>query len=201
MFDKFKKLLNCDRDSESYDSINDMRRVYSRTKTFDGNAFSLKNDRAGFAITFEIMLTVLLVVTFMTNTVFFTTLYETQRYFADVTSSTCTMVARYGGNDSAAYKVQVANGGDIMQNAQAQLNQINGSSKFEPHIYVSKQVGTTAKSGGSCKEGYVQVILEYKLNQNSLGPWSFLSSYGLLGRECVQTFEIPSLVQKGKLIA
>ena len=67
----------------------------------------LDEEREGFAISFEIMMTMFMVALVVSVTVYFAQVFQLERYFADVTSSTCAMASRYGGNESKAYKIQV----------------------------------------------------------------------------------------------
>ena len=154
----------------------------------------LESDRKSFAISFELMLSMLLLVWVCSVTIYFAQVFQTQRYFADVTASTCTMAARYGGNDSRVYQLQVG-GGTIQDNAQKQLDYLNnaGGNKFNAKIRVTPQKPDSS--------GKVKVVLTYKLNTWEGGSMQFLEVLGLGGKQMTQTFELPSLVQSGKLTA
>ena len=187
-----KKFLFSERDS---DCLIDNFKESVGEKDVSDRSFSLKTERKGFAISFEIMMTMLLVTVMTTMTLYVVELYQTQRYFSDVTSATCTMAARYGGNDSKAYRIQVPNGGTIQQNAQNQLDFLNtnGASSnsgglFDAEIYVANHPDD---------QGNVRVELEYNLKD--YGWVGYAKQLGLFGERIKQTFEIPSLVQNGKL--
>lgn len=157
----------------------------------------LESDRRSFAISFELMLSMLLLVWVCSVTIYFAQVFQTQRYFADVTASTCTMAARYGGNYSRVYQLQVG-GGTIQDNANKQLQYLNTRANpnhrdglFDANITVSPQT-----PDGS---GKVKVVLTYKLKSWGSGSMKALEVLGLGGKEITQTFELPSLVQRGRL--
>lgn len=77
------------------------------TKFLNNSHETLNNKRNGFAITFEIMMVGLLVTFATIVIVYFSEVMNTQRFMYDLTASTCTAAARYGGNDSRAYEFQV----------------------------------------------------------------------------------------------
>lgn len=66
----------------------------------------LDKERKGFAITFEIMMVSLLLVFAVSVIIYFCEVMNTQRFFYDVTTSTCTAASRYGGDNSRAYQFQ-----------------------------------------------------------------------------------------------
>lgn len=155
----------------------------------------LNSDRDGFAISFEIMMTMIMVTLVCSVTAYFAQVFETERYFADVASSTCIMASRYGGNSSKAYKIQV-NKGTIADNANKQLEYINSrnsSISISPagsdgkYIYVSSYPDSNNN---------VTVSISYKLGNIGWGALASLVSPGSMRH----TFTVPSLMQSGMLI-
>lgn len=149
----------------------------------------LTQDRAGFAISFELMLATELIVMLLITSVFLMKTYEQEKYFAQVTTATCDMVARYGGNSSKAYKVQVGNGGDIRGNAEKLLQAVNGGGFNAKFTNISDYPNSN---------GDVNVTLTYSLIDNGLPE--AMSAVGLTGYVKTISVTIPSLVQNGKLI-
>jgi hypothetical protein len=166
----------------------------SRTRAAKG----LEENRSCFAISFELMLSMVLLVWVCSVTIYFAQVFQTERYFADVTASTCTLAARYGGDYSKVYQLQT--GADsISSNANAQLAYLdtlgtsgNRDGLFDANITVSPEKPDSS--------GTVNVTLTYKLKTWATGSMSFLEKLGLGGKTITQSFELPSLVQSGKLL-
>ena len=157
----------------------------------------LTQDRAGFAISFELMLATELIVLMLVVSVFLMKTYEQEKYFAQVTTATCDMVARYGGNSSKAYKVQVGNGGDIRQNAEAILKKINENSKQGNKSSGFNAVFTEI-SNYPDNEGNVKVTLRYSYSDNGLP--GVMNALGLNNSVRTISVKVPSLVQNGRLV-
>ncbi len=155
----------------------------------------INKERCGFAISFEIILTMLMVTFVVSATTYFSQVFELERYFADVASSTCAMASRYGGNNSNAYRIQVAQG-SIADNANAQLAYINSHNKF----VALKPIGSSGRFISVSEEpdsaNNVTVTLAYRVGGIQWGALTALISPG----EMKNTFVVPSLVQMGKLI-
>lgn len=155
----------------------------------------LTSDRQGFAISFEIMMTMIMVTLVCSVTAYFAQVFEMERYFADVSASTCVMASRYGGNDSKAYKIQV-NKGTIEENANAQLALINANSKGVALQSPNGDGRYISVSNFPDKNNNVTVSVSYKLGNIGWGRLASIVSPGVM----THTFVIPSLMQSGKLI-
>lgn len=155
----------------------------------------LDEEREGFAISFEIMMTMFMVALVVSVTVYFAQVFQLERYFADVTSSTCAMASRYGGNESKAYKIQVKKG-SIEDNANLQLQYINNTN---PGVALQAVDGGKFISVSDYPDSAnnVEVKLSYKLGQ--IG-WGAVANIVSPDNAVVQTFKLPSLMQTGRLI-
>lgn len=157
----------------------------------------LDRERRGFAISLEIMLTYLLVAIVCSVTTYFAQAFEMERFFADVTASTCVMASRYGGSDSRAYKIQVGNDSTIQDTANRMLGFV--ASKSESSFAVVKPVNGRyiSVSDKPDSEGNVTVSLTYSIAAGAAkGPASLFRFESPVN----QAFTLPSLMQDGKLI-
>ena len=169
----------------------------------------LNQEREGFAVTFEIILTMLLIAAISSLTIYFVQVMELERYFADVTASTCSMASRYGGSESTAYKIQVsqrASGGNgvgkanIQDNANYQLAYVNSKYKAIYNANVLEPVDGKYITVSSYPDanGNVQVRLQYRIGGCS---WGSLLNVMAGPATIDQTFNMPSLMQRGKLVS
>lgn len=157
----------------------------------------LNKERGGFHISFEIIACMMLFAAVVFVTIYFTELFETERYFANVTSSTCQMACRYGGNNSKAYAVQVKNG-TIEDNANYQLRYIQSqqaNSKNKGANLVPINGKYISVSDEPASDGTITVRLSYKLGDHGLS-W-VLQKFG--NGQVNQEFKLPTLMQSGKL--
>lgn len=155
----------------------------------------LRSDRNGFAISFEIMMTMIMVTLVCSATAYFAQVFEMERYFADVSSSTCVMASRYGGNESKAYKIQVKKG-TIEDNANAQLALINKHAKGVALQSPGNDGKFITVSDYPDKNNNVKVTVSYKVGNIGWGALVNFVSPGTMQH----TFVVPSLMQSGKLI-
>ena len=156
----------------------------------------MDGDRGGFAISFEICMTMLIVAFVASVTIYFAQVFELQRYFADVTASTCTMASRYGGNESTAYKIQVGQG-SIEDNANLMLSYLNNQNESVAFQTVDSSGKFISVSDYPDDNGNVQVSMAYKLG--NIG-WGALANIVSPSGTITMSFELPSLIQTGKLI-
>ena len=158
----------------------------------------LDRERRGFAISLEIMLTYLLVAIVCSVTTYFAQAFEMERFFADVTASTCVMAARYGGSNSQAYRIQVGNDSTIEDTANRMLGFV--ADKSATSFAVVKPGGNgkyISVSGKPDSDGNVTVSLTYSIAAGAAkGPASLFRFESPVN----QTFTLPSLMQDGKLI-
>lgn len=155
----------------------------------------LDRDRQGFAISFEIMMTMIMVTLVCSVTAYFAQVFEMERYFADVSASTCVMASRYGGNDSKAYKIQVKKG-TIEDNANAQLALINSHCKNVSLVSPDGNGKFISVSSFPDSNNNVSVAVSYKLGNIGWGRLVNIVSPGTI----THRFVVPSLMQTGKLI-
>lgn len=160
----------------------------------------LNQERCGFAITFEICLTIMLTAAVSLTMAYFVNAFQIQRYFADVTASTCTMASRYGGNSSKAYQIQVKRG-SIQSNANAQLAYINSKSTLV-HLVPGAGGQYITVSEHPDANNCVTVKLSYRLAH--IGGYTdptnnYTGAYDAGDRDITQTFKLPSLMQSGRL--
>lgn len=169
----------------------------------------LNQEREGFAITFEIICTMLLIAAISSLTIYFVQVMELERYFADVTSSTCSMASRYGGSESMAYKIQVSqrSGGgngvgkaNIQDNANYQLAYVNSKYRAIYNANVLEPVNGKyiTVSNYPDENGNVRVSLNYRIGGCS---WGKLVNVMAGPATINQTFDMPSLMQRGKLVS
>lgn len=158
----------------------------------------MNTERSGFAITFEIMMTTLLVALVCSVTTYFAQAFELERFFADVTSSTCVMASRYGGNESNAYKIQVGSNSNIEDTANSMLIYVashsSGSSSFV-HLNGNSNGKYITVSDYPDKNGNVTVRLSY-----SISPATGLASAFSIKNTVNQSFTLPSIMQSGRLL-
>lgn len=159
----------------------------------------LERDRHGFAISYEICMTMFLTAVVVCVTIYFAQVFQMQRYFADVTSSTCVMASRYGGNDSKAYQIQVGTNTTIEDNANAQLHYIqdmNDNVRFDAVGDGGKYITVSNKPDAN---GMVHVKMNYRLGD--IG-WKALQDIVSVtpAEGIVQEFDLPTLMQKGLLL-
>lgn len=153
----------------------------------------LKTERKGFVISFEVMLTSILVCVFVSVLVYFAAVLQTKKYFANVASATCTMAARYGGNSSQAYAAQV-NSGTISDNANKQIAYIlSHTSRFS--VLGAPDGKFISVSEEPDEAGYVHVSLQYQYEKFGWGQFADAFSPGLI----TQNFSVPTLINSGKL--
>ena len=158
----------------------------------------LDRERRGFAISLGIMLTYLLVAIVCSVTTYFAQAFEMERFFADVTASTCVMASRYGGSESDAYKIQVG-GSTIEETANRMLGYV--ASKSATSFAVVRPVNGKyiSVSRFPDPQGNVHVELHYSVAPGAArGPASLFSA--AFESPIRQSFTLPSLMQNGKLI-
>lgn len=83
----------------------------------------LQEEHSGFAITFEVLITVTMIFTFFFLILFVLMVMNGQRFMNTVLTSTAAEASRWGGVKTAAYASNVG-GADIITSAQSQLNSI-----------------------------------------------------------------------------
>lgn len=158
----------------------------------------LNSERKGFAITFEIMMCMVLFAFVCSVTIYFAEVFQTERYFADVTSSTCQEAVRYGGNASRAYRIQVKDT-DIETNANRQLAYLNGAHGGKGYILSS--VGGDGRyidvSDYPDAHGNVTVRLQFQIGDYG---WGNLARAFGAGGTVRQEISLPTLMQTGRLI-
>lgn len=93
----------------------------------------LKQKHKGYAITFEVICTLLMFITFITMTLYVLRVMNIQRFMNTVMTSAAAQASRWGGNYTKAYAINV--GKDPIQAiAQEQLDRIAGD--FRPEIVI-----------------------------------------------------------------
>jgi hypothetical protein len=83
----------------------------------------LQEEHAGFAVTFEVLCTLVMMFAFFFLILFAMMVMNGQRFMNTVMTSTAAEAARWGGMDTNAYRVNVG-GAKLVDNAQSQLNLI-----------------------------------------------------------------------------
>lgn len=103
----------------------------------------LKQKRKGYAITLEVIFTVMIISAMFNSTAYILTTLNTQRYMNTILTSTTIQVAKWGGTSSKAYE---ANGMkyDPIQNAQKELDRT--ASMFKPKISGEPKKVTTGNT-------------------------------------------------------
>lgn len=165
----------------------------------------LGRERNGFVITFELMMAMLFVVVVASASVYLTKSLELERYVANVTATTCNMAARYGGNASKAYQVQVnkdGNVGTIEDNANAQIAVVNERFSQFGVSFVNDGGKIISVSDYPDSNGNVRVRVSYQVSSDT-SYWGHMvnviqSVDGSVGR--TMEFYMPSLMQNGKLL-
>ena len=69
----------------------------------------LKSDHAGFAMTIEVLCTLVIMWTFLTLSLYTLRVMNTQRYMNTVLTSTAIEASRFGGGDTQAFRQTVSN--------------------------------------------------------------------------------------------
>lgn len=91
----------------------------------------LVNEHAGFAVTLEVLVTLVMMFTFLIMTLYFLRVMDVQRYMNTVMTSTAAQASRWGGVNSNAYRVNVSTT-PLITTAQQQLQYV--ASDFNPVI-------------------------------------------------------------------
>lgn len=113
----------------------------------------LKQKHKGYAITFEVICTLLMFITFITMTLYVLRVMNVQRFMNTVMTSAAAQASRWGGNYTKAYAINV--GKDPIQAiAQEQLNTIAGD--FRPEIVISPEKITS-------NNDTITVVISYRL--------------------------------------
>lgn len=146
----------------------------------------MQKERPAFVVTFEVVLLIAFVVMAIVYLVYCSTLYQQKRYFSTVAMNTCIQAARYGGDNSRAYKLEVGTASNISTNANKALERALAPG-FNAHITVSDISATT---------DIVYVTLTYNFKSGNQA----LDAFTGLGETRTVTCGIPSLVQYGKLL-
>lgn len=113
----------------------------------------LKQKHKGYAITFEVICTLLMFITFITMTLYVLRVMNVQRFMNTVMTAAAAQASRWGGNYTRAYEMNV--GKDPIQAiAQNQLNTI--ARDFEPEIKISPEKITL-------DDDTITVVISYRL--------------------------------------
>lgn len=166
------------------------------------------DERPGFAITFEIMMVTLLAATVISIIIYFIEVMNVERFFFDVTASTCTAASRYGGDKSRAYYFQVESNNNgsikhaktISENADLFLSSIAARSDRETGGYVFDPVDGRyiIVSDAPDENGYVTVQLQYRLGKYG---WGAIAERLIPdGGNIVHTIQLQTLMQSGALL-
>lgn len=115
---------------------------------------NLRNKRKGYAITLEVLITVLAIVTIINATTYIIATFNTQRYMDTVLTSTITQIAKWGGTNSNAYKANNMDY-DVIKNAQDELDR-----KVAP-MFNAKIKGGPEKINRNNTKVYVQMTWRY----------------------------------------
>lgn len=144
---------------------------------------AINNKRKGFAITFEIMMAGLLATVGILIVVYLVELLNTQRFMYDLTASTCTAAARYGGDESRAYQFQVRQN-NPNGTAYVPKSISDNANKYIKAIAAREDVTTKQKSfvfdgagedgkyitvSSEPENGYVWVELSFRYGQHGFG--------------------------------
>ena len=173
----------------------------------------VNQERNGFAISYEICMCLMLFAVVVPMTIYFAELFETERYFANVTSATCQMASRFGGNNSKAYQIQVGkDAGTISQNANTQLLYIqnrqaaasktktsSGDVDYSGAMLVPQNGNEYITVSDPDSDGNIEVKLSYRLGSHgwgTVGQWATGNN-----AQVTQTFKLPTLMQSGKLMS
>jgi hypothetical protein len=110
-----------------------------------------RDKHGGFVITFEVIMTLVMVTTILTATLYLVKVMSAQRYMNTVLTSTTELVARWGGTDTRPYAENVSST-PIMTTAQEQLNDI--APDYSPVITCTPSKITTYSQNVSCTITY-----------------------------------------------
>lgn len=156
-------------------------------------------EHAGFAVTFEVMFTLVLITTFLSFTLYFLRVMDVQRFMNTVMTSTAEQASRWGGVNSTAYKKNISNT-PLLTTAQNQLNYI--ARDFNPII-----TGSPNKIANN--DDLITIKITYKLPPifNTMskvyGFDSNSASYENLGsqlNDMSMQISVHSIMESGKLL-
>lgn len=127
----------------------------------------------GFAISLEVLVTLVSITTFITFTLFFLQVMNVQRYMNTVLTSTAIQAAKYGGTDTNAYRINVSNSKPLMTSAQEALNLY--ASPYNPRISGSPTKITNANQN-------ITIVLTYSLPSpfSQFGPGGDATIYNTI---------------------
>lgn len=151
----------------------------------------MKESQSGFAITIEVMVSLLTVTLIMLNTTYLLTAMNTQRYMNTVLTSTAAEASRWGGVDTKAYRANVSDT-SIISRAQSNMSDI-------PVGYCPRISGTPKTISDNSE--IITITIDYNLPgifEMSGNKTSYES--GCPGAKMQMKVNINSVMEAGKLL-
>lgn len=128
----------------------------------------LNEQHAGFAVTLEVMCTLVMMFMFIFMIIFFMMVMNVQRFMNTVLTTTAAEASRWGGTETRAYQINVG-GTNLIDSAQQMLdNVINYDSNGNPTGFFATISGTPNKISHDGDE--VLITINYHLPS----PWKTL---------------------------
>ena len=140
----------------------------------------LKRKIGGYAITFEVIMTLWTMSIIMTGTAYILSTLNTQRYMDTILTSTVIEISKWGGTNSNAYKANNFQY-NLIANAQDELNRTAGN--LSPIITGGPDVVTVGQPDATCTLS-----------------WTYPSLFFMPSIHKTLTISIESIMKPGKLL-
>lgn len=166
---------------------------------FKSNAF-LNRKRKGYAIAFEVMITIVLVVVYVQLTLYSLVTMNAQRYMTSVLTSTTIQTAKWGGTRTNAYLVNEVggySGNSIEYNANQLLIREGYDRMFGASITANPKCIST-------NNDYITVSLNFKFPRFTILSMQFVNgdkkTADMGGQTVTYTLKMHSIMKPGKLL-
>lgn len=155
----------------------------------------MNEEHGGFAVTIEVLCTLIMFTTFLNFTLYFLRVMDVQRYMNTVMTSTAAQASRWGGANTKAYRDNISNV-PLLVTAQGQLNYV--ASDFNPVI-----TGTPDKISNNGDK--ITICINYSLPPvfSTMSKVNgFSSSYDAYNktRNMRMQISVNSIMEAGKLL-
>lgn len=138
-------------------------------------------ERKGYAITFEVLITIVLMTMFLNATTWVLTTINTQRFINTTLISTAVSIAKWGGTNSKAYAVNGVSE-DLIKTSQTYLNKYAPS--FNVKIKGEPKVITPSNNEVSCSV-----------------EWTYPKIFGIqISNRQSKTIKLEGIMQPGSLL-
>lgn len=152
----------------------------------------LYEEHGGFAITLEVMATLVMITIFLSFNLYILRVMNVQRYMNTVLTSTASEASRWGGVNTNAYKLAIGTEESLLGTAQKQLENVAGD--FEPEI--SGEPSSITTNGDK-----ITITIKYHL-PDVFSTMSHVGSYNMYNKtkDHTLTISVNSIMNSGSLL-